>query len=142
MDHPGSCAPGIRNDMKNSERIAPLTNDVYITKEEVARRMCVTPHTIQVWRHKKKLPYVKIGHTVRFHWGDVREYLETQCRVEPQQTKQVRPEECIHDSLRQVAALIRQKARTPQDQTAPTVENANGQPPAPLAEPSTQTPTR
>ena len=43
----------------------------YITKTEMARRLSVTPRTIETWMHKGLVPFRKIGRTVRFDWGEV-----------------------------------------------------------------------
>lgn len=43
--------------------------------------MDVTTRTIETWMRERKAPYEKIGKTVRFHWGDVRQHLSRQSRV-------------------------------------------------------------
>lgn len=55
--------------------------DEYISKTEMAKRMDVTTRTIETWMRERKAPYEKIGKTVRFHWGDVRQHLSRQSRV-------------------------------------------------------------
>jgi excisionase family DNA binding protein len=42
--------------------------DRYISTIELARRTDVNTRTIGSWMRKNKIPFEKIGRTVRFHW--------------------------------------------------------------------------
>lgn len=47
-----------------------------LTKRELAARLKKTPRCIEQWMRRHYLPYIKIGHTVRFRWSDIIEALE------------------------------------------------------------------
>jgi len=49
-----------------------------LTPGEVADLLCVTTHTLAVWRCEGRytLPYVKTGRLVRYREEDVREFIE------------------------------------------------------------------
>lgn len=55
------------------EQSTELNPDVYLTKEEIAARLRLTPRTVNEWMAKDILPYYKLGRTVRFRWEEVRE---------------------------------------------------------------------
>ena len=42
-----------------------------LTKAQLAERLHKSPRCIEVWMRRRYLPYVKIGHSVLFHWPDV-----------------------------------------------------------------------
>lgn len=45
--------------------------DGFLTKRELSLRLKKSPRCIEVWMRRRYLPYVKIGHSVLFHWPDV-----------------------------------------------------------------------
>jgi excisionase family DNA binding protein len=85
--------------------------DEYISKTEMAKRMDVTTRTIETWMRERKVPFEKIGKTLRFHWGDVRQHLSRQSRVAAQPRDHLRPVEGTSARLRELAASIRQRQR-------------------------------
>jgi excisionase family DNA binding protein len=86
-------------------------NEQYISKTEMAKRMDVSVRTIESWMKKRKVPFEKIGRTVRFNWGDVRTHLAKQSRVEAQRPNHLRPMEGTRGRLRELAAGIRRRHR-------------------------------
>lgn len=53
-----------------------------LTPEEVAAILKVEPRLLSEWRVKRvNLPYIKIGHRVRYRESDVRAWLDAQMRV-------------------------------------------------------------
>lgn len=42
-----------------------------LTKAQLAERLHKSPRCIEVWMRRRYVPYVKIGHSVLFHWPDV-----------------------------------------------------------------------
>ena len=48
-----------------------------LTKNELAMKMCVKLRTIDNWMKDGRLPYLKIGKTVRFEYTPVMEKLKT-----------------------------------------------------------------
>jgi excisionase family DNA binding protein len=44
--------------------------------EEVAAKLAVRPRTIQCWMAARKIPYIKLGHTVRFRPSDIEQMLD------------------------------------------------------------------
>lgn len=55
--------------------LAALATDRLLTKRELAQRLRVSTRTVDVYMRAKRLPFLKIGKTVRFHWSDVIEKL-------------------------------------------------------------------
>jgi len=56
------------------------TGESYSTKQEVANVFSVTTRTVDAWMRDGKIPYFKIGRTVRFSLSDIRAYLEQNFR--------------------------------------------------------------
>lgn len=48
-----------------------------LTKKELAPHLRVGPRTVDEWMRKKRLPFLKIGKTVRFRLADVLAKLES-----------------------------------------------------------------
>lgn len=84
-------------------------DDWYISKSELARRMDVSTRTIEMWMQKRKVPFEKIGKTVRFNWRDVRNYLARHNQGFRQVGNHLSPPEGTAARLRELAASIRQK---------------------------------
>jgi excisionase family DNA binding protein len=81
-------------------------DDQHITKKEMAARMQVTTRTIDAWMSRGFVPFRKIGRTVRFDWGEVREHLKLRSR--PAVVPVVRkPGDGIAAMLRERAKAIR-----------------------------------
>ena len=61
---------------KNYEK-EPLdgATDGLLDKNGIAVKLDICPRTVSEWMKNKRLPYVKIGKTVRFVWRDVLEKL-------------------------------------------------------------------
>ena len=57
------------------EQVIDRATDGLLDKKEVAARLRHCPRTISLWMKQGKLPYLKIGKTVRFRWPDVLEKL-------------------------------------------------------------------
>lgn len=55
----------------------------FMTKDECAKYIKVSPRTIERWVHEKTIPYRKHGHQIRFHKNDLDQWSE-QGRVMPQ----------------------------------------------------------
>lgn len=55
----------------------------YIEKAEVGRRLSLRPRTINEWMKRGRLPYYKVGRTVRFKWSEIERHLGQTCRVCP-----------------------------------------------------------
>ena len=53
----------------------------YITKAEAARRLGIAPRTLDQWLHDGRVPYYKLGHSVRLRWSEVQAHLAATCRV-------------------------------------------------------------
>ena len=45
--------------------------DCLLTKKELAQRLKKSVRSIENWMKLRYLPYIKIGHSVLFRWGDV-----------------------------------------------------------------------
>jgi excisionase family DNA binding protein len=59
----------------NTELGKPAENIGFDTIDDLSRRMQCTPRTIQNWMKERRIPYVKIGRSVRFDWELVRKHL-------------------------------------------------------------------
>ncbi len=53
----------------------------YLTKIEVAQLFQLSTRTIDSWITQGRLPYYRIGRTIRFRRSDIREYLDRHYRV-------------------------------------------------------------
>jgi excisionase family DNA binding protein len=52
-----------------------------LTKKELAARMRVTVRTVENWRKKGALRFIKLGNTVLFHWPDLMGQLRANSQV-------------------------------------------------------------
>ena len=52
-----------------------------LTKQETADYLRVTERTIEAWMKARLIPYIRIGHTVRFRMSDVLLELDQRFRV-------------------------------------------------------------
>jgi excisionase family DNA binding protein len=46
-------------------------DDALLTKRELAPRLNCSVRTVDDWMRKGRLPYIKLGKSVRFRWPDV-----------------------------------------------------------------------
>jgi excisionase family DNA binding protein len=58
-----------------TERVIDRATDGLLSKREVAARLRISPRTLDLWMRKKRLPFLKIGKTVRFRMSAVMEKL-------------------------------------------------------------------
>lgn len=56
----------------------PVMEDVYLTAEEVARKVRMSPETVMRLLRQKKLPGFKVGGTWRISQKDLEQYIEEQ----------------------------------------------------------------
>ena len=57
------------------EQVIDRATDGLLSKSEVAARLRISPRTLDQWMRKKRVPFLKIGKTVRFRFSDVLEKL-------------------------------------------------------------------
>jgi DNA-binding transcriptional regulator YiaG len=58
-----------------------IRRDEFLTAEQLAKILNVAPKTVRKWRFERKLPpgcMIKCGGAVRYQWGRVLEWIETQ----------------------------------------------------------------
>jgi|GraSoiStandDraft_57_1057295.scaffolds.fasta_scaffold1061706_1 excisionase family DNA binding protein len=56
----------------------PVTEEVYLTAEEVATKLRLSPETVMRLLRQKKLPGFKVGGTWRISQKDLEHYIEEQ----------------------------------------------------------------
>lgn len=57
-------------------------DEVLYDREEVSRILGVTTGTLAIWAcHKKKLPYIKIGRSVRYRRKDIYSFIEKNIKI-------------------------------------------------------------
>ena len=59
------------------KQILDRATESLLTKPEVAERLRRSKRTVDLWMRRGKLPYLKVGKSVLFHWPDVLEKLQT-----------------------------------------------------------------
>ena len=47
----------------------------YLTADEVSRMLQISKVTLRTWTSQKKIPYCKVGHSVRFNLARLEEWL-------------------------------------------------------------------
>jgi hypothetical protein len=57
----------------------------FISKRELARRLNKSLRTIDYWRRRGIIPYIKCGHSALFKWTDIDAHLQKHFRVCRQQ---------------------------------------------------------
>jgi excisionase family DNA binding protein len=45
--------------------------DGLLNKRGLAVKLGISKRTVDAWMHQKRLPFIKVGKTVRFRWSDV-----------------------------------------------------------------------
>jgi excisionase family DNA binding protein len=48
-----------------------FSDDRLLTKVELAQRLRIDPRTVNIWMKRGRLPYLKLGKSLRFRWSDV-----------------------------------------------------------------------
>lgn len=46
-----------------------------LRKRELAEKLAISKRTLDVWMHSGRIPFLKVGRSVRFRWSDVLEKL-------------------------------------------------------------------
>ena len=60
----------------NTPGLAPSSGtDEILEKPETAERLKISTRTLDVWMRDGRIPFLKIGKSVRFRWADVMEKL-------------------------------------------------------------------
>ena len=72
MNHNTATAPGLT---------ATANTDEVLEKLEIAKRLKISTRTLDQWMSAGRVPFLKIGKTVRFRWADVLAHLQEKCRV-------------------------------------------------------------
>ena len=52
-------------------------SDGLLNKRSLAVKLGISKRTVDAWMKNKRLPFIKVGKTVRFRWPDVLEKLQT-----------------------------------------------------------------
>jgi excisionase family DNA binding protein len=52
-------------------------SDGLLNKHQLAVKLGVSKRTVDAWMRAKRLPFIKVGKSVRFHWPDVLQKLQT-----------------------------------------------------------------
>jgi len=60
---------------------ANARTDEILEKPETAERLKISTRTLDQWMRSGRIPFLKIGKTVRFRWPDVVAHLQHNCRV-------------------------------------------------------------
>lgn len=60
---------------KAHEATVDGASDGLLNKRSLALKLGISKRTVDAWMKKKRLPFIKVGKTVRFRWPDVLEKL-------------------------------------------------------------------
>ena len=60
---------------KANDTTVENASDSLLNKGGLAVRLDISKRTVDAWMKNKRLPFIKIGKTVRFRWADVLESL-------------------------------------------------------------------
>jgi excisionase family DNA binding protein len=52
-------------------------SDNLLNKRTLAEKLGVSKRTVDAWMKRKRLPYIKVGKSVRFYWRDVLQKLQS-----------------------------------------------------------------
>jgi len=52
-----------------------FNREAFLTKKDVANLLRITTRSVDEWMRKRRLPFYKIGRTVRFKLADVEQHL-------------------------------------------------------------------
>jgi len=61
--------------------LATASADELLEKAETARRLKISTRTLDQWMRDGRVPYLKIGKTVRFRWTAVIAHLQQNCQL-------------------------------------------------------------
>ena len=72
--------------MQSAPNVTPglsafASTDELKDKRQTAAGLQISTRTLDAWMRAGRVPFLKIGRTVRFRWTDVLATLETKCRV-------------------------------------------------------------
>jgi len=56
-------------------RNTPVGDGELLNKHELAPKLRISKRTVDLWMRQGRLPFIKVGKTVRFRWRDVLEKL-------------------------------------------------------------------
>lgn len=54
-----------------NEQVGDLANDRLLKKRELAKRLGVSPRTLDEWQRRGRIAHLKIGRSCRYRWNDV-----------------------------------------------------------------------
>jgi len=74
-------SPMRKETLKTPGLIATANLDEILEKPETAERLKISTRTLDQWMRSGRVPFLKIGKTVRFRWQDVLAHLEHNCRI-------------------------------------------------------------
>jgi excisionase family DNA binding protein len=59
--------------MINAENVQDVerASSILLTKRELAPKLKIAPRTLDLWMRKGRIPFLKVGKSVRFRWEDV-----------------------------------------------------------------------
>jgi excisionase family DNA binding protein len=60
---------------ENADNNANRASDALLTKSELAPKLKISGRTLDEWMRKGRVPFMKLGKSVRFRWPDVLEKL-------------------------------------------------------------------
>jgi excisionase family DNA binding protein len=66
-----------RVNKSNRSETVDGASDGLLNKRELAIQLRISKRTVDAWMRQKRLPFIKIGKTVRFRWPDVLEKLNS-----------------------------------------------------------------
>jgi len=57
----------------NAENVQDVerASSTLLTKRELAPKLKIAPRTLDLWMRKGRIPFLKVGKSVRFRWEDV-----------------------------------------------------------------------
>jgi excisionase family DNA binding protein len=64
------------NSSLDAEQVVGGATDDLLVKREVAAKLKKSVRTVDAWMRAGRLPYFKLGRTVRFRWSDVLKKLD------------------------------------------------------------------
>jgi excisionase family DNA binding protein len=72
----------MNNQTANTPSLAAIVStDEILDKPSTAERLKISTRTLDQWMRAGRVPFLKIGKTVRFRWADVLAHLQDKCRV-------------------------------------------------------------
>ena len=63
------------------ESVSPNPDEPLLSKKHLAQRLGVSARTVDTWMATGRVPYLKIGRSVRFSLGDVARHLKEKYRI-------------------------------------------------------------